>query len=556
MYDQDAAHSIGTSRIGSDASETEALFWAGLWRLSRNEVVPTVFVSDSRLVGDQAAGRCGSTIKDMPYYNLRAVFQALHAGLPGQGLQVEHVRSHTGDPFNELVDWIAKREPHESQYLPRQAVNMCTFQSILRHLWIATAQTPDVPMLTTTGYSVPPIALPPDQPVSTVMPKKTCKPMTFNISLGTANVRTFYRGEEGYPGKLQYVREQFQAHGLHFLGLQESRCDQGTSLQNHIYRIASGHHGGHLGVELWVNLDQPYAQRGISSRFFKRSDFVVVSQSPRHLLVHAQNEDLDFWLLSAHAPHGGTAQDVRESWWNQMSQLIHEHVRHGDLLTMIDANARSGRTDEIHVFENDDMDNTNTGLFREFLAEHNLCAPATAEQHEGERNTWIHPNEDREYRIDYVLVPTSWHASCLKSCSLDHLDFGHLGDHRAMAVELQWYGTATVSPASCTQAKYARDRISTISFEHALKHINHCFGRPTSRHRLTTSTISFSRLFIDIVQLNVMDQKRPISQIRFGNCELGSCVSKDRQSSTRRNKGQNFLPGSSWPGMDNLITTA
>ena len=232
--------------------------------------------------------------------------------------------------------------------------------------------------------------------------------MTFNISLGTANVRTFYRGDEGYPGKLQYVREQFQAHGLHFLGLQESRCDQGTSFQNHIYRIASGHHGGHLGVELWVNLDQPYAQRGISSRFFKRSDFVVVSQSPRHLLVHAQNEDLDFWLLSAHAPHGGTAQDGREFWWNQMSQLIHEHVRHGDLLTMIDANARSGRTDEIHVFENDDTANTNTGLFREFLAEHNLCAPATAAQHEGERTTWLHPNEDREYRIDYVLVPTSF----------------------------------------------------------------------------------------------------------------------------------------------------
>ena len=119
------------------------------WRLSRNDVVPTVFVSDSRLVGDQAAGGCGSTIKDMPYYNLRAVFQALHAGLPGQGLQVEHVRSHTGDPFNELVDWIAKQEPHESQYLPRQAVNMCTFQSILRHLWIATAADKDRVLCTT-----------------------------------------------------------------------------------------------------------------------------------------------------------------------------------------------------------------------------------------------------------------------------------------------------------------------------------------------------------------------------------------------------------------------
>ena len=86
--------------------------------------------------------------------------------------------------------------------------------------------------------------------VSTVLPKKICKIMTFNISLGTANVRTFYRGDEGHPGKLQYVREQFQAHGLHFLGLQETRCAQGTSFQNHIYRIVSGHQGGHLGVDM------------------------------------------------------------------------------------------------------------------------------------------------------------------------------------------------------------------------------------------------------------------------------------------------------------------
>jgi ribonuclease HI len=239
LYDSEAAHSIGTSRIGSDASETEALFWAGLWRLSCNNVVPTVFVSDSRLIGDQASGRCGSTIKDMPYYNLRAVFQTLHAGLPGQRLRVEHVRSHTGDPFNELVDWLAKREPRKSQYLPKQAINMQVFQPILRHLWMAAATTPDVPTLTSTGYSIPPIELPSQHLRSTPSILRTGKTLQFNISLGTANVRTFYRGEEGHPGKLQYIREQFQAHGLHFLGLQETRCDQGTSFQDQIFRIIS-----------------------------------------------------------------------------------------------------------------------------------------------------------------------------------------------------------------------------------------------------------------------------------------------------------------------------
>ena len=87
-------------------------------------------------------------------------------------------------------------------------------------------------------------------------------------------------------------------------------------------------------LELWVNLDQPYAQRGSSSRYFKRSDFVVVSQSPRHLLVHAQNEDLDFWLLSAHAPHGGTAlhpTDRTSSGSTSLHSIAKENLQDHDL---------------------------------------------------------------------------------------------------------------------------------------------------------------------------------------------------------------------------------
>ena len=115
-------------------------------------------------------------------------------------------------------------------------------------------------------------------------------------------------------------------------------------------------------------------------------------------------------------------QECRENWWHQVSQLVHDLVRQADLLIMIDANARSGPNDQSHVFDNDDISNVNTGLFREFLAEHDLCAPATLTLHEGENTTWLHPKEDSEYRIEYVLVPMQWREHCSKSCSLDHLD--------------------------------------------------------------------------------------------------------------------------------------
>ena len=56
LYEPDRPHHAGTDHIGSDAAETEALLWSALWRLAQNHRLPTVFVSDSQLVGGQAIG--------------------------------------------------------------------------------------------------------------------------------------------------------------------------------------------------------------------------------------------------------------------------------------------------------------------------------------------------------------------------------------------------------------------------------------------------------------------------------------------------------------------
>ena len=76
---------------------------------------------------------------------------------------------------------------------------------------------------------------------------------------------------------------------------------------------------GQLGVEIWANLKQPFIQ-GDSPQCFKRSDFVVVSRSARHLLVHVLNEHIDMWLLCAHAPtvehHSQTENNGGSSFLN------------------------------------------------------------------------------------------------------------------------------------------------------------------------------------------------------------------------------------------------
>ena len=473
LYDPEAPHYVGTERISSDSAETEALLWAGLWRVAQNDRIPTIFVSDSRLVGDQAAGGIGTQLAEPPFYRLREVFQTLEAILPGDQLRVAHVRSHAGDPYNELVDWLAKREGQGSLHLPRQPLHMKTFTPMLKCLWMLVQRQCDLPRTTQGGLDVSPVPLPPITVVTekpaTSGSESTPSPAKFQLSFATANVRTFYKGNEGFAGKLAYVREQFVAHKVNFLGLQEARTECGSSLQHRVLRLAGGSDKGQLGVELWINLGQPYAWHGSKPSFFERTDFVVVSTSHRHLLVHVHNHDLDFWLLTAHAPHSGAQIEVREDWWHQLTTLVTTYTGESHLVVMIDANAPSGPSDERHIFAFDDHETPTTKVLRQFLQDCQLCAPSTLDIHDGPRGTWTSPVDGSLHRIDYVLVPCSWKSYCTWSGNLEALDFGHLGDHQAVSVQVDWHGDIKSPLPRAHKGGHDRTAITSENMEAILR---------------------------------------------------------------------------------------
>lgn len=477
LYESEAPHHIGTTKVGSDAAETEGLFWAGLWRIARNERTPTVFVCDSRLIGDQAAGRAGSTQVDAPFRHLRAVYQTLEASLPGDLLKIEHVRSHTGDPFNELADWLAKKEGQKSFFIPRQQVHMPTFGHILDTLWMTVGGQQDLPPLRAQGFDLGQVELPSKNHVAntaTLRHKPEIRTTQFALGCATANVRTFYRGNGGHSGKLAYVREQFAAHHLNCIGLQETRTDPGSSFQHQVLRIAGGCDRGQLGMELWINLAQPFAWQGRTPLFFQRHDFVVVDANPRRLLVHALNAHIDLWLLVAHAPHSGADQTLREDWWRSMTELTQAHVSRNNLIVMIDANATSGHCDGQHIFDQDDAPSANTPLLREFMETLDLFAPATTQIHSGDHFTWTSPLDDSLHRIDFVLLPRSWSPWCTWSEGLESLDFGHLGDHRATAVAVNWTASTVVNAPDRHRMTHQREDIKFENLHSVIEQYQPC----------------------------------------------------------------------------------
>lgn len=398
---------MGTDHIGSDAAETEALLWSALWRFAQNHRLPTIFVTDSLLVGGQAAGTTGIGSVSAPFCHLRAAFQALEAILPGDHLRVAHTRSHAGEPYNELVDHFAKLEGRNSQYLPRQQINMQTFGRTLSFLWMILAQDRDLPGLCAGGLAIDPPSLPDDAAVAIPAVPQTNKTTRIDLalSMATANVRTFYKGTEGTPGKLHYVREQFKHLHLHFLGLQETRTAACSSTVDSVLRLASGDHQGHQGVELWVNLQQPYGWQNGRPLHFVKKDIVVICATPRYMVARVCNKHMNFMIAVIYAPQSGIAQSERAEWWHHTMLHIQELIQDKDLVLLIDANAASGVRDDQHVFQYDDKDTSGTEYLRDLLETHRLCLPATSTLHHGDQQTWVCPATHQGHRIDYVAIP-------------------------------------------------------------------------------------------------------------------------------------------------------
>lgn len=436
----------GATRIGADVAEREGLLWAGLWRLTQNCITPTLFCVDSKTTSGQASGLLGVSEPDLSYRLLRGVFQCLQRGLPKGHVAMHHVRSHTGDPYNEFVDLIAKKEASSSFNLPRLQLNMQDWIPKIPHLWLRFSARFGLPAWNE-GLHVPAPALPVAGGDSQTWTDKAaaCLPVTFtcHLSLATINVLSLSKGPDGYGGKLKFLYDQVQAHGLNVIGVQEGRNEESYTTSHGIYRVCAGHSGGNYGVELWVNMKQPIAyDLENRPRFLAPHHLQVTYKDPQRLIVRCTDEVLSCWFFVAHAPHSGHPAQHRSMWWLRTDELINQHNDGAPWVWLIDANAAPGDADHVTVFTDGLATSANTNHFRQSLYTHGLCLPSTADCHSGTRATWTSFDGTQEHCIDYVVVPQDWISCCSFSGVIDSIELGNLKeDHMAVGLQLCWYAT-------------------------------------------------------------------------------------------------------------------
>ena len=445
----------GSTRIGADVAEKEGLLWAGLWRLSQDCIVPTVFCVDSQITSGQAAGTLGASDPDMTYRLLRGTFQCLQAGLPPGHIKMHHVRSHTGDPYNEFVDQVAKREALRSFHHKRLKIDMQKWKSRIPSLWLCVAHDRGLPVW---NEGLPACApdLPPARNLAQMdtMHNTAATIVTCQLSLATMNVQSISKGPLGHGGKLYYLYEQVKTHCLNIVGVQEGRSEEIFSTSHDILRIGAGQCGGQYGVELWVNLSQPvgYDQKR-KPRFLRPQDFQVCHKDPQRLMVRCNADLLTCWILVAHAPHSGHPKATRQLWWEEMDHLIDQYGDGTPWIWLIDANAEPGDADDYTVFTPGLATSANTDFFRSCLQRHDLCIASTLDSHTGPRSTWTSPDGSSEHCLDYVIIPRQWRQACQYSSVIDTFDLCTTNeDHQAVGAQLNWSTVVTIK--NTKQQKY------------------------------------------------------------------------------------------------------
>ena len=322
-YEPSSNVHIGASRLGADVAEKEGLAWGALWRLSQNWNIATCFRSDSRTALGQAEGVVGAAQLDDTLAFLRGVCQAVETAIEPENVIYAHVPGHAGEVWNELCDWLAKEERRRSFYCPRPHLAVQRWRKSIGHAWMLFNNHPDLPAFCGEGFHAPAPQLPPAQRAIPQAPVKQTRSrkITFNMSACTANVQSLSSGLQGHAGKLAYLRQQVRALHFNFLGIQEAKTEEICTYVDQVYRLAGGCEQHQQGVELWINMAQPYAHVNGKPCHFEKGDFQIAHKDPRILVVRIDTVHWNGWIVVAYAPQSGISRSTRAEWWQHFAQV-------------------------------------------------------------------------------------------------------------------------------------------------------------------------------------------------------------------------------------------
>ena len=266
-------------------------------------------------------------------------------------MSLTHVKAHNDQPWNELVDSLAKAAA-TSAYKP--AAFSSSLLSVLvyspYHAWLAITQSAQdleayppyidgefhatsIPTHTSSIHNYN--ALPP--PPASGHTNTSC-----NVVLRSATHNVMSAVDEPADTTIAFdsanisiLSQQYAHHFLHIIGQQESRLPAKKKLSSLYSIISSGTTAGYgLGCSIWVARFLPYFQCGGKSYMLSMQHLFTIHASPRLLVVDVDAHFLRIRLISAHAPQAKHIQ-ARVTFFS----LLGRYVVHPYPLLFFDSNS-------------------------------------------------------------------------------------------------------------------------------------------------------------------------------------------------------------------------
>ena len=340
-------------------------------------------------------------------------------------VQWSHVYSHCGNAWNEMADCVAW---HYARTADRRIkldalCQLCTFdgQHPRLHHWLwyyeralqGHAQAPVVadgffkfnvaaPFEAEPSVHLHPVIRRQQGPDDVVRCTTRCA-----LQVATANVLTLFAKEDDTGAfrstRMEALVDQFQQHGYHAIGLQETRSKMSGHTKFHGYHILAGPatQHGHAGVQLWIAEVIPTHDQPLKIAI---QHLHVLHASSRRLVVRLSHPGLKLILVVAYSPTEGTEQATR-SFWQATSHAIPAKYRSWTTLLLVDANSRVGEHVSPAVGPHDaDEESCNGAIFHEWLQQHRMFLPQTFDScHRGLSPTWTHATGSQA-RIDYIAL--------------------------------------------------------------------------------------------------------------------------------------------------------
>ena len=451
---------IGAEAKNAMDAERSAVFWILAWCLSLPNNSEVIIHVDNQAACYGASGAWKISLDNVLAVRIREL--AAYAETQCK-IIYEHVKAHSLQPQNELVDVLAGLVAEDTRCIPhRNSTSDCRVAAFkdYKRLWFWHQGGKALPSLNEKDQVQDEILADPKSAPNLFREAETCdctasRAVMMNMHIATYNVLTLKPfekpetsdAESSYFGKAAYLQKQMVDCGLCALAVQEGRSRTSGLFENAqaIRVVAAGTLQGTHGVELWLSKHQSIGQCGRQRLYFEKNMITVRVSKPTLLIVNLNVGKKRLVFVICHAPQTGQEDEKRSEWWRELDEEVGKISMDDVLLVMGDLNARLPCSLEPWI---GDLvcakSNGNTSHLVDLLQKRQLCAPSTfSALHHGPIETWQH-SSGQQSRLDYCLVRSEqW--SNVASSAWPRLDAGNaVADHFAVALQVraEWYGQA------------------------------------------------------------------------------------------------------------------